>query len=169
MGALGRFGGDPHDMDRVADHVGGAFLAFWTSGHFDSLMLSGELRKGGVKMRCAMVLAFWALLSVEAVAEIPTIGEGIGLLKCEKFTERYRESTTSTEVLFFNWAQGFMTGRNIPLLTAKQPTRDLSALTGDEQMAKIRTYCDAHPLDFYFVAVVSLFDSLPQKPPKNSN
>jgi hypothetical protein len=122
-----------------------------------------------IRMRTVMVFAFWALLSVEAVAEMPTIGEGIGLLKCEKFTERYRGSSAATEVLFFNWAQGFMTGRNIPLLTAKQPTRDLSSLTGDEQMAKIRTYCDAHPLDFYFVAVVSLFESLPEKPPENSN
>jgi hypothetical protein len=42
--ALGAFGGpyhdlpqsprrDPHDMDRVADHVGGALLAFGSSGH----------------------------------------------------------------------------------------------------------------------------------------
>src|SRR5258708_35715782 len=36
---------DPHNMDCVADHVGRAFLPFWSSGHLCSLMLSGKLGK----------------------------------------------------------------------------------------------------------------------------
>jgi hypothetical protein len=116
-----------------------------------------------------MAFAMLALLSVEAAAEMPTMGEGIGLLRCEKFTERYRQSTSASEGLFFNWAQGLMTGMNLSLVRAKQSTRDLTALTSDKQIEKIRTYCNANPSGFYFAAVLSLFDSLPEKRPENSN
>jgi hypothetical protein len=34
-------------MDGVADHIGGALLAFWSSWHSDSLTMGGVLRKGG--------------------------------------------------------------------------------------------------------------------------
>jgi hypothetical protein len=36
---------DPHDVDRVADHVGGAFLAFGASGHFCEQPLRDHLRE----------------------------------------------------------------------------------------------------------------------------
>lgn len=38
---------DLGDHDGAGVHVGGAFLAFWSSGHHGSVMLSGKLRKRG--------------------------------------------------------------------------------------------------------------------------
>jgi hypothetical protein len=38
-------GRDPHDVDRVADYIGGALLAFRASWHSGNLMLGGKLGK----------------------------------------------------------------------------------------------------------------------------
>jgi hypothetical protein len=68
---------DPHDMDRVADHVGGALFAFRTSGHSCSLMLSGKLGKtSGTVMRIQLfVLAIAASIYCFAQANPPAMAQ----------------------------------------------------------------------------------------------
>src|SRR2546430_15947758 len=44
-------GGDPHDMDRVADYIGGALLAFRASGHSLTSSNKTERRIEGPRSR----------------------------------------------------------------------------------------------------------------------
>jgi hypothetical protein len=60
-----------------------------------------------------------------------------------------------------------MTGFNLAAMgtrgiTSPYAFRDLAG-DADGKEAHIRAYCDAHPLAYYFQAVLDLFDTLPMK------
>jgi hypothetical protein len=65
-----------------------------------------------------------------------------------------------------------MSGRNIALGISKHRTRDLEGMPVEAQQSLVRSYCDKHPLADYWIAVMALFESLPEDPTsaqKNSN
>jgi hypothetical protein len=115
-------------------------------------------------MRCLTVVTFLVLFGTTVWAKEEKISSGVGTTTCGKFAETYRNSPEAAEAIYFVWAQGFMTGRNSAYAMQKQDMRDLNAITPSEQQTWIRTYCDAHPLTYYFIAVLDLFQNLPSIP-----
>jgi hypothetical protein len=86
-------------------------------------------------------------------------GMGAGMSTCGAFGQLYARSTTIEEV-YFQWAQGFMTGMNVGKVVNTGTIRDLNSEPTPDQMAAIRQYCNDHPLASYEDAVVDLFSHL---------
>jgi len=115
-------------------------------------------------MRQLFVLALLVWCSAPARSE-PMAMAGVGSVTCSKFAQDFRRST-DTEVVYFTWAQGLMSGYNVSLLVAKDNARDLLAKPLDEQKAYLRSYCDRHPLQDYYQAVLNMYVTLPVVRPK---
>ena len=88
---------------------------------------------------------------------------GSGTVSCAKFEELYRENPSEVEFLFFNWAQGFLSGLNTLLLPeggvehANLAPPDYGA---ERQQSMIRLFCANNPPRPYVVAVLELYDEL---------
>ncbi len=70
------------------------------------------------------------------------------------------------ENAFFDWAQGFLSGFNIPALYLSElgyPKADLSTMSIDSQKAWLRDYCADNPLRSYMSAVLDLHGELVTK------
>jgi hypothetical protein len=95
-------------------------------------------------------------------------GYGVGMKTCAQFAKDYAANPTSTEDLYFLWAEGFMSATNLAFTANTGSYYDLSS--GDMASFKlhIRSYCNAHPLTQYAMAVMDLVTSLPPKK-ANSN
>jgi hypothetical protein len=102
-----------------------------------------------------------SILTSAAWAEETSI-QGIGVASCAQITKLYR-ADQHTEVWFFSWAQGFMSGINLSEIERTGRSRDLSDYSRQETY--LRSFCDAYPLLPYARAVVSLFYTLPMNPP----
>lgn len=81
---------------------------------------------------------------------------GAGAASCAKFAEMYRSNPGAAELLYFPWAQGFMSGWNAVRLKAGMEALDLGSIPIRDQQAYIRQYCDQHPLGDYYNAVLAL-------------
>lgn len=97
-------------------------------------------------------------------ADEPKMGMGVGGQTCGEFADAYRRDPHIAETIYFTWAQGFMSGQNVLVVLATGKTVDLSAVSLTELEARIRDYCDAHPLAVYYFAVENVYRSLPSPP-----
>jgi hypothetical protein len=86
---------------------------------------------------------------------------------CSEFAQDYRQNPRS-ELMYFSWAQGFMTGLNVTQVSLKRPERDQNARPPSQQMAFIREFCDKRPLAVFADAVAELFSSLPYASPQSN-
>jgi hypothetical protein len=98
-------------------------------------------------------------------------GTGVGNHSCAQFAKFYRTdpSPTITELIFFSWAQGFMTGWNVAQSDQKDLKVNLSAMKPEEQKKYLRDYCDKHPLKNYVDGVVALIQQIRNLNARNSN
>lgn len=87
------------------------------------------------------------------------VGVGEGARSCAEFGELYKNQT-HVEALFFQWAQGMMTGINVVIAANGQETTNLTLRDVKSQMGDIRLYCATNPLAFYLQAVLDLFDRM---------
>jgi hypothetical protein len=92
----------------------------------------------------------------------------LGSIQCERYLATLRHAPEK-EVVYYAWAQGFMTALNQDLLAA-EPAHHFDVLDDPAgQRAKLRTYCEAHPQAPFGDAVNALFQGLPfvdnRKPP----
>jgi hypothetical protein len=85
---------------------------------------------------------------------------GVGAKTCGIFASNYRINPKLADDLYHSWAQGFMSGLNYAKSTGNR--RDLSAMSTNDQMARIKQYCNAHPLAEYVDAVMDLYKDLPE-------
>jgi hypothetical protein len=81
---------------------------------------------------------------------------GSGMATCDTFAQMYAKNTVVEEI-YFQWAQGFMTGMNVGKVANTGTIRDLNSEPTVDQMAAIRQYCNDHPRASYQDAVVDLF------------
>ena len=87
-------------------------------------------------------------------------GRGMGSQTCEAFT-RERAEEPDSEALFYEWAEGYMTGSNVTILaTGRSAYRDLSGDSSD-QMSRIRAFCETHPSSRFVDAVMDVYTHLP--------
>jgi hypothetical protein len=93
---------------------------------------------------------------------------GIGTSTCAVFTNIYKGDPEFAEQQFFTWTQGYLSGWNHSLMIAGQPLFDLGSLSTERQKARLRSYCDQHPLAYFMAAVWTLAEELKMLPPVRS-
>jgi hypothetical protein len=64
--------------------------------------------------------------------------------------------------------QGYLSGWNHILVITGQPFFDMGSLTTERQKARLRSYCDQHPLGNFMEAVWALTEELKMAPPVRS-
>jgi hypothetical protein len=104
--------------------------------------------------RTSWVVAAAMLASVES-ARAGIVAQGAGTVSCTTFAK-----TEITELGFFHWAQGFMSGLNASDARASGRARDLSSMTPEDQQRFLRNYCKEHPLADYLQGVLELYSQL---------
>jgi hypothetical protein len=62
------------------------------------------------------------------------------------------------EEYFYGWAQGFMSGMNVARLNEEPGA--FKGMPQEQQIAHIRSFCEANPTKRYFEAVGSLYTTL---------
>jgi len=112
-------------------------------------------------MRSVTVSAFILLMTIIS-ASAETALWGVGAKTCGVFASNYLLDPKLADDLYHSWAQGFMSGLNYKKMEATGDSRDLSAMSTEDQMARIKKYCNARPLADYVDAVMDLYKSLPE-------
>jgi hypothetical protein len=92
------------------------------------------------------------------------VAAGVGVRTCGQFEQDYRNNPANTEIIYYNWALGFLSGMNAVADVEGGPRRDLAAWSFENKKEFIRSYCDQHPLQFYMQGVLQLGLSLPLMP-----
>ena len=83
------------------------------------------------------------------------VAQGAGTVSCTTFAK-----TEITELRFFHWAQGFMSGLNASDARVSGRARDLSSMAPEDQQRFLRNYCKEHPLANYIQGVLELYSQL---------
>lgn len=85
---------------------------------------------------------------------------GVGVTSCAEFARLYQVAPENTELVFFSWGQGYMSGLNISAMGQGFMARDLAGDQG-QQKQEIRRYCANNPLKNYMDAVFDLYAKRP--------
>jgi hypothetical protein len=119
-------------------------------------------------IKCSVVMLL-SLLGVVAAFSQEAAIKGGAVHSCGDFANAYR-SNTIAEDLWFQWAEGFMSGLNTKQITINGNSQNLNSISDQEQKSFIRRYCNEHPLDDYVSAVLILYRRLsPNKTTKTQN
>jgi hypothetical protein len=110
----------------------------------------------------ALALAITMPIESAHAAENGFAAMGFGTATCAQFAEIYRDNPSTTEIQFFAWAQGYMSGRNVAQIKQSRPYVNLSLLQTQTQRGLLLHYCNHHPLAHYIDAVDELM-SEPEK------
>jgi hypothetical protein len=86
-------------------------------------------------------------------------GQGVGTYTCGEAAQAIRRDR-QLDLLYFSWAQGWMTGWNLAQMNANQPTADLNSRSLADQRDFLRAYCALHPSGLYMDAVRQLYLSI---------
>ena len=70
---------------------------------------------------------------------------------------RASAADASRELLYFSWAQGWMSGWNLAQMDQKKPAQDLVSRPVDDQRSFLKTWCGLHPAELYMKAVYYLY------------
>ena len=118
--------------------------------------------KGRMTMKLLITLALAATLATPALAEHAE-EMGVGLSPCADFT-KMSKGNPATELMFYSWAQGFISAANRSRLMQGGDSANVAAMSSDEQTSRLRSYCKAHPLEEYMYAVADLINRMPTNP-----
>jgi len=125
---------------------------------------SREIWGQTVKIWSTILFAITLSLSGTAALSDTVSLSGFGMLSCTQFGELYRQNPEVMESIFFQWAQGFMSGLNGYLLLSGTPSRDDVTDLGNRSEARqqqaIRSYCDNHAVAKYWQAVEQLYEDM---------
>jgi hypothetical protein len=87
--------------------------------------------------------------------------EGAGTAKCSQFVTAFDDTTSNTsELVFFSWAEGYMSGFNEERMQLGNPGKDMSGKAVEDQQEFLRDYCSAHPSDNFMSAVTNLYETM---------
>jgi hypothetical protein len=104
-------------------------------------------------------LTLWSF-SAGSPADARSTAVGLGVRTCAQFAEEYRKDPKGFDDLYFQWAQGLLSGMNSGLSDLNRIELLPVGFGSEKQQAFIRLYCDQHPLSFYLQAVYALFARL---------
>ena len=113
----------------------------------------------------AAAAGLFLLMAPDAAAAVEDAMAGAGLTTCAVFASRYKENPEKVGIIYFTWAQGFMSGLNTGLIASHSETPDLhpNDFDTEDQQGHIRHYCDQHPLADYFEATLDLYFEMLKK------
>jgi hypothetical protein len=111
--------------------------------------------------RFSVFILIIGLSSSAFAGEPPGQGYGVGMDSCSTFAAAYKRQPKFSEDLYFAWAEGFLSGLNLEATADYLPARNLASIQADSAKVEIRSYCDRHPREPYFGAVVAIYNSLP--------
>jgi hypothetical protein len=107
-----------------------------------------------------LTLALGLAAAAPAVASAePAAGQGLGTYTCGEAAQAIRHDR-QLDLLYFSWAQGWMTGWNVAQMNANQPTADLNSRSLEDQRDFVKAYCALHPSGLYMDAVHQLYLSI---------
>jgi hypothetical protein len=119
--------------------------------------------KNGAWSAGALVIGI--LLAGSPAAADPAMGAGVGTYSCSEFT-RASAGDEARELLYFSWAQGWMTAWDLDQMQDGKPTRDLSQPSVAEQRTFLSKWCASHPTELYMKGVYELYITLSPMPAK---
>ena len=126
----------------------------------DRRLISGAAMGGIYKTAMMGLAAAVAVVATAApVGAEPAAGQGVGTYTCAEAARAVRKDR-SLDLLYFSWAQGWMTGWNLAQMNVAAPTVDLTARSLDDQQAYIKSYCVLHPDGLYMDAVHQLYTAM---------
>jgi hypothetical protein len=131
--------------------TGGFLLAFAFRPPWGNYQMRNAIVKG-------ILAGFVGALTTLTCLAYPM--HGVGVTSCAEFARLYQGSPEYTELTFFSWGQGYMSGLNISAMGQGFLARDLA---GDlaQQKQDIRRYCANNPLKNYVDAVFDLYSQRP--------
>src|ERR1017187_2318933 len=97
------------------------------------------------------LIIFFLILSLSHTDAEEMAMMGIGVRTCAKFASDVKDDPSLSELHYFLWAQGFMSGLNVADIKKQ---RNLSSKSVKDQMSFIDIFCDKHPLAPYMLAVI---------------
>ena len=118
------------------------------------------MKLSGYALAAACIAATF-LFTVTSPADAEAVGAGVGIRTCGQFAKDYQNNPANTEIVYNNWALGFMSGMNAVLDATDKPKRDLEAVSFEDKKRFMREFCDSHPLQIYMGGVIELMWSLP--------
>ena len=115
----------------------------------------------------AIVLALLSIMFTQAVASVRerAATKGVGAQSCAQFGKDREKSSERWELVYFSWAEGYMSALNTALIflygiDKNDMSTDLRKWSVDKQEVFIRSYCAEHPLKDYREAVEALFSDM---------
>jgi hypothetical protein len=115
------------------------------------------------RRRVGAVVTLLLLLAGSSATAEPAMGAGVGTYSCKEFT-RASAGDEARELLYFSWAQGWMTAWNLSQMQVGKPARDLSAPPIPDQRAFLAKWCASHPSELYMKGVYELYLTLSSTP-----
>jgi hypothetical protein len=106
-----------------------------------------------------------ALTTITMIAGQPTFCradeaalKGFGSGTCADYANAARLDQTEADLMFFTWAQGYLSGVNMERLLKRQPVLNLSDdhYQNAAQLTFLHAYCNQHPLAPFMTAVLAL-------------
>ena len=91
---------------------------------------------------------------------------GIGDSTCDHFMSMRRAAGAPVDLVFLQWAQGFMSGLDQAALTARKRTKNLASMTSEAKNSFLKDYCEKNPNKFFRDGVMVLFEALEPSPEK---
>ena len=104
--------------------------------------------------------AFAAMLILAAAPASALPIEGAGTAKCSDFLKFYQNSSTTDELVFLSWAQGYMSGLNAADMRYGGHGRDLASISTDDEQQFLHDYCVEHTGDDLASATIALYKQM---------
>ena len=115
--------------------------------------------------RSGLLLTIAIVFCTTAIADDQITMRGVGTSSCAEFRIHYRKNPKLADLVYGEWAQGFMSGLNAQLLSEGKPARNIPAADNGQ----IRQLCDQLPSATYFHVVRGYFATLPELPPQTTD
>jgi hypothetical protein len=93
--------------------------------------------------------------------------QGPGATSCAEFAKMFQADPATTEIMFYSWAQGFMSAVNISAKANNRPMKELAGVMVDQERF-LRTYCANNPLKNYMDGIMKLYEKLPVSAPSSN-
>jgi hypothetical protein len=117
------------------------------------------MAKDAVAPIAAAFFSLWMLASPTPAAADAAAGQGVGTYTCAEAVQAVRRDR-QLDLIYFSWAQGWMTGWNLARMNEDKPTADLNSRPLADQRSFIKVYCEQNPQGLYMDAVHELYESI---------
>jgi hypothetical protein len=122
------------------------------------------IAKSAWALRISALALASAIGAADAKEKNEAAAMGAGITTCAEFAKAYQKDPDYVEQLFFTWAQGYFSGRNLEQL-ARGESQNLNSIPLERQRAILRRYCNDHPLAYFVDAADNLFTQFSKNSP----